>query len=312
MKIVLLESLGISLDEMKEFENQLTELGHTFKAYEKTNDLEKQKEYTKDAEIIIIANMPLTREVISNANKLKLINIAFTGVEHVDLQAAKEYNIDVCNASGYSTQSVAELTIGLILNLLRNINKTEQRCRNNSTKDNLVGNELSGKTIGLIGVGKIGMRVAEISKAFGCKVLGYRTTPQDDGITYCSLEELLKNSDIVSLHCPANQSTKDLISLEQLKLMKKKAILINTARGSIVNQEDLAYALNNDIIAGAALDVFDIEPPLPMEHILLNTKNTIVTPHIAFATKESMIIRKGIVLENIVQWTNKTPINLIK
>ena len=311
MKIVLLESLGISKEEMKKFENELKQMNHEFVAYEKTNDISLQKEYIKDAEIVIIANMPLCGEVIESAKNLKFINIAFTGVDHVDVETAKKLNIAISNASGYSNQSVAELAISMMLSILRNVDETQRRCRENSTKDGLVGSELSSKTVGIIGVGQIGMRVASLAKAFGCEVLGYRNTPKDDGINYVSLEYLLKNSDIVTLHCPANESTKNLIDKDKLAMMKSSAILINTARGSVVNQEDLANALNEGIISAAGIDVFDIEPPLDTNHVLLKAKNTLVTPHIAFATKESMLLRKDIVLENIKQWENNTQINVI-
>ncbi len=311
MNVVLLESLGVSADELQKLEIDLKEMGYTFVAYEKTNDIEKQKKYTENADIIMIANMPLTGDVIRSAKCLKFINVAFTGVDHVDLEAARECGVAVSNASGYSNQSVAELAICMMLEILRNVKQTEARCREGATKDGLVGNELAGKTVGIIGVGEIGMRVAQIAKAFGCDVLGHRRNPKDDGIHYCSMEELLRKSDIVTLHCPANTSTKGLINAERLAMMKPSAILINTARGAVVNQVDLAQALNNNIIAAAGIDVFDIEPPLPLDHILLSAKNTLVTPHIAFATKESMILRKEIVLENIKQWTKGNQINIV-
>lgn len=312
MKIVLLESLGVSKDVMDDFSSQLQSMGHDFVAYDKTTDAEQQKEQVKGAEIIIIANMPLCGEVIRSCENLKFIDVAFTGVDHVDLEAAKEMGVAVSNASGYSNQSVAELAICMMLELLRNVKQVEVRCRNGATKDGLVGCELSGKTVGIVGTGEIGGRVAMLAKAFGCKVLGYRRTPKEgDGITYCSLEELLKESDIVTLHCPANASTKDLINKEKLALMKSSAFLINTARGPVVNQEDLVAALNEDVIAGAGIDVFDIEPPLPVDHVLLQAKNVMVTPHIAFATKESMIFRKDIVLNNIVQWEKGNQINIV-
>lgn len=311
MKVVLLEGLGISAAEMADFEQKICAMGNSFVAYAKTSDIELQKSYTADADVIIIANMPLSGEVIRNAKNLKFINVAFTGVDHVDLVAARECGVAVSNASGYSTQSVAEIALCMMLELLRNVKQTEIRCRNAGTKDGLVGSELAGKTVGVIGSGAIGMRVAKLCEAFGCKVLAYRRNPQEDGLTYCSLEDLLKNSDIVTLHCPANESTKNLINAERLAMMKPTALLINTARGAVVNQEDLRHALDNDIIAGAGLDVFDIEPPLACDHVLLGAKNTIVTPHIAFATKESMIFRKEIVLDNLVQWANGTQINVV-
>ncbi len=312
MNIVLLEPIGVSESEMLDFSSKIESQGHTFKAYPKSLDVDVLKEEVKDADVIIIANMPLKGEVIRSAKNLKFINVAFTGVDHVDLEAAKECNVKVSNASGYSNQSVAELTICMMLELLRNVSQTEEKCRLGLTKDGLVGYELSGKTVGIIGVGNIGLKVAHLLNAFGCKVLGHRRNPgSEQFIEYVSLEDLLKRSDIVTLHCPGGAATLNLIDKEKLAMMKNSAYLINAARGTVVNQNDLADALNNDVIAGAAIDVFDIEPPLATDHVLLQAKNTRVTPHIAFATKESMILRKNIVLNNFLEWEKGNQINII-
>lgn len=208
---------------------------------------------------------------------------------------------------------MAELCISFMIQLLRNIAKTEQRCRNGGTKDGLIGNLLCGKTVGIIGAGAIGKRVANICKVFGCRVLAYnRSKVTDSSIDrQVSLEELLQQSDIVSLHCPLTSDTKGLISKERLEQMKKSALLINTARGGVVDQEALAEALREGKIAGAACDVFDVEPPLPKDHPLLNTPNTIVTPHIAFASVESMEQRAEIVFENLYSWLDGKQINCI-
>ncbi len=312
MNIVLLESLGVAQHEMDDFKSKLQALGHTITIHERTNDIQKQIEYAKDAEILIIANMPLSGDVIRACTKLKFLDVAFTGIDHIDMDAVRECNIAISNASGYSNQSVAELALCMMLNLLRYVQEVESACRKSGTKDGFIGRELAGKTVGLIGTGEIGKRVAECLNVFGCKVLGYRRKPVEvQGIEHVSLERLLKESDIVSLHCPSNESTKNLINKDTLALMKSSAYLINTARGAIVNQEDLVAALNNNIIAAAAIDVFDIEPPLPKEHIMLQAKNMLITPHIAYATEESMVFRKNIVLENIVQWTKGNQINKI-
>lgn len=312
MKIVLLESLGVSKEKMEEFLAELEKQGHQVSCYERTSDIGKQIEYTKDADILIIANMPLSGEVIRACSHLKFIDVAFTGVDHVDLEVAKEKNIAVSNASGYSTQAVAELAIAMMIDVLRNVSAVEERCRAGQTKDGLVGCELGSKTVGIVGTGNIGKKVAEICKAFGCKVLGYRRHPDaNDGIDYVSLPELLEKSDIVSLHCPANASTKDLINKETIGLMKDGAVLINTARGAVVNTKDLADALNSGKLSGAGIDVFDVEPPLPTDNPLLHTPNTLVTPHVAFATKESMELRADIVLKNILEWESGNQINVI-
>ncbi|NMA65958.1 MAG: hydroxyacid dehydrogenase, partial [Clostridiaceae bacterium] len=291
MNIVIMESLGISQEELNAHKKPFEQMGCTFRCYEKTNDIPKLIEQTKDAEAMILANMPLPAEVINACPNLKFIDIAFTGVDHVAMDAVRARNIVVSNASGYSNQSVAELGVGMVLALLRNIPQVEKRCRDGMTKDGLVGYELKGKTVGIIGLGKIGRKSAELYNAFGCRILANsRSVHADcpDYIQQVSREELLKQSDIVVLHCPLNESTRGMINSVALGMMKKTALLVNLARGPVVVAKDLMDALNNDVIAGAGIDVFDREPPLDADEPLLNAKNTIVTPHIAFATKESM------------------------
>lgn len=313
MKIVLLESLGVSDSIMQKHSQRLKEMGHSFCSYEKNIDPKGQAERCSDADVIMLANMPLDISVINEAKNLKFIDVAFTGVDHIPVEASKEKGIMISNASGYATQAVAELCISFMIQLLRNIAKTEQCCRNGGTKDGLIGNLLCGKTVGIIGAGAIGKRVANICKVFGCRVLAYnRSKVMDSSIDrQVSLEELLQQSDIVSLHCPLTSDTKGLISKERLEQMKKSALLINTARGGVVDQEALAEALREGKIAGAACDVFDVEPPLPKDHPLLNTPNTIVTPHIAFASVESMEQRAEIVFENLYSWLDGKQINCI-
>lgn len=313
MKIVLLESLGVSDSIMQKHSQRLKEMGHSFCSYEKNTDPKVQAERCSDADVIMLANMPLDISVINEAKNLKFIDVAFTGVDHIPVEAAKEKGIMISNASGYATQAVAELCISFMIQLLRNIAKTELRCRNGGTKDGLIGNLLCGKTVGIIGAGAIGKRVANICKVFGCRVLAYnRSKVTDPSIDrQVSLEELLQQSDIVSLHCPLTPDTKELISKERLEQMKKSALLINTARGGVVYQEALAEALREGKIAGAACDVFDVEPPLPKDHPLLYTPNTIVTPHIAFASVESMEQRAEIVFENLYSWLDGKQINRI-
>lgn len=314
MKIVLLESLGISEDILQEYTKPLLEAGHSFTAFERDMQEEIQIERAKDADILVIANMPLSRNVILACEKLKFIAIAFTGVDHVDLEAAKEKGIKVSNAAGYSTQAVAELTICHMLSLLRNIPQVEERCRDGKTKDGLVGCELMGKTVGIIGVGAIGGKVAQLCAAFGCRVLGYKRHidgTEPSFVEFVSMEELLANSDIVSLHCPLNEQSTNLINRDTISQMKKGAYLINTARGLVVDSEALAEALNDGYLSGAGIDVFETEPPLNIEHPLLKSKNTLVTPHVAFASKESMTARAQIVFDNIQNWIEGRQSNII-
>ena len=314
MKIVLLESLGVSEETLAACAKPLTDAGHTFVAYPKDTDPQVQIERAKDADILMIANMPLSGEVIRACKNLKFIDVAFTGVDHVDLDAAKEMGVKVSNAAGYSTQAVAEIALCMMLSLLRNIPQVEQRCRQGQTKDGLVGCELRGKTVGIVGAGAIGCRTAELCHAFGCKVLGYKrhvTGKEPSFIKFVSLDELLQQSDIVSLHCPINEESKHLINAQSIAKMKQGAYLINTARGPVVDSQALADALNSGYLAGAGIDVFEKEPPLSTDHPLLHSKNTIVTPHVAFASAESMVARAEIVFDNIQSYLNGNQKNII-
>lgn len=311
MKIVLLEGLGVSDRVIEGHAQRLREMGHTFTAYEKNTDPRVQLERSRDADVILLANMPLDASVVENAEKLKFIDVAFTGVDHIPMAQAKRRGIAVSNASGYATQAVAELCIGFMIRLLRNVDQTEARCRTGGTKDGLVGRLLCGKTVGIVGAGAIGKKTAALCKAFGCKVLAFNRSQVTDAAIdeQVSLDELLERSDIVSLHCPLTPQTKGLIGGKELARMKKTALLINTARGGVVDSQALAQALHSGAIAGAACDVFEMEPPLPREHPLLHCPNTIVTPHIAFASVESMELRAEIVFENLYSWLSGKQIN---
>ena len=282
----------------------MTNMGHELITYTKNTDPKIQVERTKDADVIMLANMPLSKEVVEEAKHLKFIDVAFTGVDHIPMEEAKARNIAVSNASGYATQAVAELCISFMIQLLRNIEQTQKRCREGGTKDGWIGSLLCGKTVGIVGAGAIGKKTAKLCKAFGCRVIAYSRSKVEDSVIdrQVPLDELLKEADIVSLHCPLTKETKGLIGKEQLEFMKKEAILINTARGPVVDSKALADALTEGKIAGAACDVFETEPPLDTDHPLLHTPNTIVTPHIAFASKESMEQRAEIVFDNLYSW----------
>lgn len=314
MKIVLLEGLGVSEEIIQKHAEKLKEMGHELIVYEKNTDPEVQAKRSRDADAVILANMPLSPRVIDEADHLKFIDVAFTGVDHIPVEAALEKGIAISNASGYATQAVAELCISFMIQLLRNVKQTEQRCREGQTKDGLIGNLLSGKTVGIVGAGAIGKRTAELVKAFGCNVIAYsRSKVEHPAIDrQAALEEVLKEADIVSLHCPLTAQTKGMIGEEQLQQMKETAVLINTARGPVVDSDALAKALKEGTIAGAACDVFETEPPLDTEHPLLHTPNTIVTPHIGFASMESMKQRADIVFENLYAWLEGEQLNAVK
>lgn len=314
MKIVLLEPLGIPNAYLDALAQPLRAAGHTFTAYAKDTDPSVQIQRAGDADVIMIANMPLSGEVIRACKNLKFIDVAFTGVDHVDLDAAREMGVCVSNAAGYSTQAVAELAICMMLSLLRNVPALGERCRQGATKDGLVGSELGAKTVGIVGTGSIGLRTAKLLQAFGCTVLAYAPRPKPDAkgiVEYVDLETLLRTCDILSLHCPLTEQTRGLIDAQRIALMKPSALVINVARGPVVDSAALASALNEGRIAGAGIDVFETEPPLPKDHPLLHSKNTLVTPHVAFASQQSMQTRAKIVFENIRRFMDGQQQNVI-
>lgn len=313
-KIVIMESLGISAEELAARKAPFEAQGHVFVDYPKTTDPAKLIEEAKDADAMILANMPMPADVLRKCDKLKFIDVAFTGVDHVGLDAAKEKNIAVSNASGYSNEAVSELVIGTTLSLARNLRSVEDRCREGKDKTGLVGWEIKGKTVGIIGLGKIGTRTAELFHAFGATVLAQSRTHHDgiaEYIEQVTQEELLRRSDIVVLHCPLNDSTRGMINAEKLAMMKPTALLVNVARGPVVVEKDLASALENGVIAGAAIDVFDKEPPLDTASPILHAPNCLVTPHVAFATQQSMSLRAEIVFDNLAKWMEGHQINTI-
>lgn len=313
-KIVIMESLGISAEELAARKAPFEAQGHVFVDYPKTTDSAKLIEEAKDADAMILANMPMPADVLRKCDKLRFIDVAFTGVDHVGLDAAKEKNIAVSNASGYSNEAVSELVIGTTLSLARNLRSVEDRCREGKDKTGLVGWEIKGKTVGIIGLGKIGTRTAELFHAFGATVLAQSRTHHDSIAEYIeqvTQEELLRRSDIVVLHCPLNDSTRGMINAEKLAMMKPTALLVNVARGPVVVEKDLAAALENGVIAGAAIDVFDKEPPLDTASPILHAPNCLVTPHVAFATQQSMSLRAEIVFDNLAKWMEGHQINTI-
>lgn len=314
MKIVFLEPLGISEELLKEkISSVIDEAEHEIIYYkDRQEDTDTIIERSKDADIVVLSNFKYGREVMESCPSLKMVCVAFTGVDHVDIDYCREKGITVCNCAGYSTSAVADIVFAMVISLARNIIPCQDKARNGGTKDGLVGFELDGKTFGIIGTGAIGTRVAKIANAFGCKVIAYSRTKKDlPDVEFVTMEELLKKSDIVSLHVPQTPETTGLIGKEQLELMKPEAILINTARGPVVDSAALAAALKNGTIAAAGVDVFNCEPPLPAEEPLLAAPNTLLTPHIAFASHQAFEKRADIVAENIKYWLEGKPQNVI-
>ena len=313
MKIVQVESLGVSKQELEDAKLEFEKLGHQYIYY---SDIPKNEDELiarmKDADIVNISNIKLTAKAIESCPNLKYLNVAFTGVDHVDLECCKKHGIKVSNAAGYSTEAVSELAVGLAVALMRNFCQMDGNTRKLGNRNNYLGTELCGKTVGIVGTGAIGLATARIFKAFGCKILAYsRTQKNIDGITYTTLDELFAQSDIISLHIPANAQTKGLISKDLLAKMKETAIIINTARGPVMDNAALAELLKAGKIAGAGIDVYETEPPLPENHPLLSAPNTILLPHVGYASKEAMQKRFVIVRSNLHSYLEGRQENVI-
>lgn len=314
MKISLIDPLEVDREIIENHKEKIESLGHEFEYFEESAGSDEEKiERLKDTDVAIITNKPLTSQVINNT-KLDLIDVAFTGVDHVDLDACKEKGIKVLNASGYSDDSVAELVIGLTISVLRKFNENRSNIFNGEN-NYLLGELIKGKTFGVIGTGNIGSKLIDLLSVFGCKIIAYSRTEKEEikakGVEYVDLSTLLKESDIVSLHIPNNKETKGFLGSKELDLMKEGAVLINCARGAVVDNDYLAKLLNEDKLR-AGIDVFDMEPPLPEDYPLRNAKNVILTNHVAFYTKEAMEIRADIVFDNLYQYLEGNIVNEIK
>lgn len=293
MNIVFLDTKTIgqvpNLKDLKEF-GEVT--------FYETTSADQTKERIKDADIVITNKVVLDKELIESAGNLKLICVAATGMNNIDSEAAGKAGIPVKNVSGYSTNSVAQTTFAMILHLLQKITQFDEFVKSGEyadhdifTNQEITYTEIHGKQFGIIGLGNIGKKVATIAEAFGADVVYYSTSGRNLAQPYPHMElnTLLKTSNFVSVHAPLNENTAGLIGYEELKLMKKSAILINAGRGGIVNEADLAKALDEDQIAGAGLDVFDHEP-MEKENPLLTIKNKhklVMTPHIAWSSIEA-------------------------
>ena len=313
MKIVQVESLGVSKQELEDAIQEFEKLGHQYIYY---TDIPKSEDELiarmKDADIVNISNIKLTAKAIESCPNLKYLNVAFTGTDHVDIECCKRHGIKVSNAAGYSTEAVSELAAGLAVALMRNFSQMDSNTRKLGNRNNYLGTELCGKTVGIVGTGAIGLATALIFKAFGCKILAYSRTQKDiDGITYTTLDDLFVKSDIISLHIPANPQTKGLINKDLLAKMKETAIIINTARGPVMDNAALAELLKAGKIAGAGIDVYETEPPLPENHPLLSAPNTILLPHVGYASKEAMQKRFVIVKSNLHSYLEGKQENVI-
>lgn len=298
--------------------NEIASLGK-LTIYDRTTP-EDVIERAKDADILLINKINMTADVINQLPNLKYIGEQATGFNNIDLQTARERGIIVTNIPAYSTNSVAQLVFAHILNITNRVGHYAKEVRKGSWTNSLdfcYWNtpliELAGKTIGIIGLGHTGQAVARIAEGFGMKVCAFTSKnflqlPHD--IRKVSLDELFSTCDVISLHCPLTSETKNLVNADRLKLMKKTAILINTSRGPVINEKDLADALNSGTIAAFGGDVLSSEPP-KADNPLLTAKNCYLTPHTAWGTHEARTRLMTILKENIEAYLNGKPQNVV-
>lgn len=310
MNIVCVEPLGISQEHFENLKKEFASQGHTFQYYlDRKEDAPTLTERMKEADIAVISNIKLPADVLQRCTHLQYLSVAFTGLDHIDLAYCKSHNIAVQNAAGYSTTAVSELAVGMMLDLLRQITHFDGTIREGKGRGTFLGRELRGKTVGVVGTGAIGTATIRLLLAFGCRVLAYNRSEHADvvklGIRYTDLDTLMRESDIVTLHVPMNDETYHLINRERLAMMKANAILVNTARGNVVDIPALAEALTAGTIAGAAIDVYEQEPPLPLDHPLLKAPNCICLPHIGYASREAFDIRADIVFDHVRNYLQK-------
>ena len=257
----------------------------------------------READAVIFLDLPFSRQVLRQCPRLKQLCTLISGVDHIDLPACREQGIAVCNTPGYASNAVVEMTFALLLAVTRKVVACDRASRTQQGQRGLMGVELEGKTFGVAGAGSIGLRVARIAQAFGCRVLCYNRTPKPEtGFPFVDLDTLLRQSDILSLHLPLTPQTQQLINRQRLAVMKPSAILINTARGGLVDSAALAQQLREGRLAGAGLDVLDLEPPFPPGHPLLQAPNVVLAPHIGFATRDALERRIRQLEENLSGW----------
>lgn len=318
MKLVILDGYAenpgdLSWDSLASFVDE-------YEVYDITKP-EEILERSAGADILVTNKTPITRETIESLPSLKYIAVLATGFNVVDCKAAREKGIPVSNIPAYSTDGVAQLVFALLLELTNHVAAHSESVRDGEwessphfcyTKTPLA--ELSGKTFGIIGFGRIGFAVAEIANAFKMRVLAFSPhTHTYDGfgsVEFCSIEKLIKESDVISLHCPLNESTNGLVNKDFLSKMKTNAFLINTSRGPVINEKDLFDALENKMIAGAGLDVLSQEPP-KNGNILIKAKNCIITPNIAWASFEARTRLLNVFLKNVENFVAGTPQNVV-
>jgi glycerate dehydrogenase len=316
MKIVVLD--GYTLNPGDLTWEGLEALGEVT-VYDRS-DPDQVVERAKDADIVLVNKVKLPRDVMDQLPKLKFVAVLATGYDPVDIEAARERDIPVSNIPTYGTRSVAQMTFAHLLNLTQHVAEHAQTVRDGRWTRSadwcywdfpLI--ELEGLTMGVLGFGRIGQNVGQVALAFGMNVLAYDVFVKESpipGAQMVDLDTIFRESDMISLHLPLTPETQGMVNAERLSQMKNTAFIINTSRGPVINNQDLADALNNGVIAGAGLDVLDVEPP-PADNPLLTAKNCYITPHISWATRSARARLMQTAVDNVAAFIKGQPINVV-
>ena len=305
-QILIIDNLGIT---QLDFEKIAKKSGLNFEIIQGENNASSE-----EVEIIITVNKEVNAELLDKFPNVKMVAVAFTGFDSVDLDVCRQKNIAVYNVPAYATNSVVELTLGLIISLLREIPRANELIRNQGWEMK-PGLELSGRKVGIVGTGKIGIAVAKVFKVLGCELIGWSRTENEEfkslgGKYIADKQTFFASADIVSVHLPLNQHTRGIIGKDEFDAMKKTSFLINTARGPIVDEKALIEALQNKEIAGAGLDVFAHEP-IHDDNKLLEMENVVLTPHVAYKTQEAISQRALVTAQNILNFLNEDDTNRV-
>ncbi len=314
MKIVLPDAQTVTKNDLNL--DMLKEFGEV-KVYNLTS-YDEISQRVKDADAVICNKTPLNRDTLKYADNLKYIGLFATGYNNIDIKYCKEKSITVCNAGSYSENAVAQHTFALILEFYNKVGEYNSFVQMGNWQDSPTFspfvfplNELAGKTIGIIGFGSIGRQVSKIAKAFNMNVMAYNRSPKScDEVTFSDFDTVLKNSDIISVHCPLNEQSMEMFNKETFLKMKKGALFVNTARGGVLVEQDLFDALSSGHLGGAAIDVLTAEP-MPKDCVLLKAPNCIITPHIAWAPIETRERLMYIVADNLRNFLKGTPSNAV-
>ena len=311
MKIVVSDPVFLP----EEYRKRLEVLGNLTIFENMPSSIDEFVSRVEGADIVIVGRYGFSEKVFLAAKNLKMISVWQTGYDHINIKAATSKGVIVSNVPDYAYDSVAEMVFALILNLMRKVHLADMGLRNgNFDWRNYIGNQLMGKTIGVVGIGSIGTRVIQIAHGFNMNVIAYSDHPSNNearklGVKFVDLDTLFKESDVISLHVPLTSETEHMIGTKEFARMKKSAILINTARGKIVDEDALIIALKNKQIGGAGLDVFEREP-LPLNSQLLEFENVALTPHVAFLSHESLDECTRVCVQNVEKFIEGKPQNV--